>query len=123
MQAALDFTQTADMTAAHARADVAIERATVRAEKASPEWTSKAADMLRVAACILHSKGVQKFTVEHLRELAADALPSPPDLRAWGGATRRATGMGYLKRMPGEFAPAESSNGSVKQLYAKGGAA
>jgi hypothetical protein len=123
MQAALDFTKAPDIAAAQARADVGIERAAVRADKASPDWTIKAADMLRVAACILHSKGIQTFTVEQLRELVSDALPPPPDLRAWGGATRRATGMGFIKRIPGMFAAATSSNMAPKPVYAKGASA
>lgn len=119
MQAALDFTRP-DMTAANARADVGVQRATLRAEKATPEWSHKAADLLRVGACILHAKGVQKFTIEQLRTLVDGALPKPPDGRAWGGATRGATARGFIVRLKGEYAPAESSNGSPKPMYSKG---
>ena len=118
-QTALDFSRP-DMTVAHARADVGIERAVVRAEKVSPDWTQKAADMLRIGACVLSGKGVQKFTIEQLRTLVDGALPKPPDGRAWGGATRRATSLGFIVRLKGEYAPAESSNGSPKPMYAKG---
>jgi hypothetical protein len=106
--------------AAAARADAGIERAARKADRASPEWVDKAAEMLRIGACILGAQLPGEFTVEHLRALTDKALPQPPDKRAWGAATRVATSRGFIERIPGRYAAAASSNGSPKPLYRKG---
>lgn len=108
-----------NMDVAHARGDVGIERSARRAEKLSPGWIDKAAEMLRVGACILGAQQAD-FTVEELRTLVDKALPEPPDGRAWGHVTRLAVAKGYIERVPGKYRPAASSNGSPKPVYRKG---
>lgn len=106
--------------AAASRADAAIERGARRADRASPQWVEKAADLLRIGAVILEGQMVAEFTVEHLRALVDKALPEPPDKRAWGAATRVACSKAFIERIPGRYAAAASSNGSPKPLYRKG---
>lgn len=112
--------QQLSMEFAATRADLGVERSAARAERVAPGWIDKAADMLRIAACILGSRHKAEFTVEDLRELVHDALQQPPDLRAWGAATRAAVAKGFIERIPGRYAPTASSNRAPKPLYRKG---
>jgi hypothetical protein len=113
------LTQQLTMEFAAARADVGVQRSAQSAERLTPGWIDKAAEMLRVGACILaHSNA--EFTIEDLRALIDKALPQPPDLRAWGAATRQAVAKGFIERIPGRYAPAASSNRAPKPVYRKG---
>jgi hypothetical protein len=116
----LTVQHTLNFEAASARADAGIERAARKAEKVSPDWVDKAADMLRIGAVIMDGQHTAEFTIEHLRALVEKALPEPTDKRAWGAATRVATSRGFIERIPGRYAAAASSNGSQKPLYRKG---
>lgn len=117
LQSALDF------SGAAARADMGIDRASRSAERLTPQWVARATELLRVAACVLHQRGVLEFTVEALRLEVEAAVPAPPDKRAWGAATRSAVRNGWIERLPGRYCPAASSNCSPKPLYRKGRAA
>ena len=110
------------MVAARARATVGIGRAASRAERATSDWVARAADVLRMGACMLHAQGPlwAEFTVEKIRTMSGNAVPAPPDERSWGAATRVAKNRGYIEPIPGKFDPAASSNGSPKQVYRKG---
>jgi len=55
------------------------------------------------------------FTVEVVR--TQGMIEWPPDDRAWGHATRLAVKRGWIKKVG--YAPAASSNGSPKCLWAK----
>jgi hypothetical protein len=110
------------MDLARARGDLGIERAARKAERTTPEWVAKAADLLRIAAVIEQARGplFAEFTVEQLRLMVDKALPKPTDERAWGAATRAARAAGFIEPIDGKFRPAASSNGSPKQVYRKG---
>lgn len=110
------------MVEARARATVGIDRAASRAERATSEWVTRAADVLRIGACMLHAQGPlwAEFTVEKIREMTGNAVPKPPDERSWGAATRVAKNRGYIEPIKGRFEAAASSNGSPKQVYRKG---
>lgn len=113
------LTQQAVMEFAAVRADLGVERSAAKAERLVPGWIDKAAEVMRVGACILaHTKA--EFTVEDLRNLVDKAVAEPPDLRAWGAATRAAVTKGFIERIPGRYAPAASSNRAPKPLYRKG---
>lgn len=116
------MTTTETMTVARARGDVGVERAATSAERLAPGWVDRAADVLRIGACMLDAQGTlfAEFTVERIRSMTGNAVPKPPDERAWGAATRVATSRGYIERIPGRFSAAASSNGSPKPMYRKG---
>jgi len=102
--------------AAQDAAELGIERAGEHADRCSSDWVEEAAEALGWAAT--QHRGGAGFTIEQLRQLCS-ALPEPPDLRAWGAATRRATRLGYVIKTDG-FALAASSNNSPKPLYTQG---
>lgn len=95
-------------------AEVGIDRSAGHADRVHAGWVKEAAEALRVASAVQP----QPFTVEQLRAVCG-FLPEPPDLRAWGAATRKATRLGYIVRTS-QFAPAASSNNSPKPLYVRG---
>lgn len=101
------------------RADLGVERSGAAAERLAPGWIGQAAEVMRVGACILAHRHAE-FTVEDLRALVDKAVAQPPDLRAWGAATRAAVAKGFIERIPGRYAPAASSNRAPKPLYRKG---
>ena len=111
-----------DIELARARGDVGVERSARRAEKASPEWVKKAADLLRVGSIILNAQGplFAEFTVEQVRLLVNKALPAPPDARAWCAPTPAAFCWGFIEPIKGKYRAAASSNGAPKQVYRKG---
>jgi hypothetical protein len=100
--------------AAQIAADQGISNAADSANRASPGWIGEAAEALGWAATQLPGE----FTVEQMRAIC-EALPDPPDLRAWGAATRMATRKGYIVKTE-RFATAASSNNSPKPLYRQG---
>ena len=115
-------TATESMTVARARGDLGIERSAANADRLTAGWVDQAANVLRIGACMLEAQGAlfSEFTIERIRAMTGNAVPKPPDERAWGAATRVATSRGYIERIPGKFAAAASSNGSPKPMYRKG---
>lgn len=109
-----------NLEGARARADTGIERSARKAERLAPGWVEKAAEMLRIGACILDGQLQTNFTIEELRTLVDKAIAQPPDGRAWGAATRQAVACGFIERVPGAFRAAASSNGAPKPCYRKG---
>lgn len=87
-----------------------------RNERENPEWESKALEALRQFA--KWQGGF--FTMEQARAVIAWEVPAPTDRRAWGPLTQLAIREGVIKKAPGMYAPAASSNGAPKQMYAKG---
>ena len=107
---------TIDHAAAQDAAENGIERSAAHANNEFACWVDEATEALGWAAQQF-SKG-SEFTIEQLRQLTVD-LQAPPDLRAWGAATRAATRLGYIVKTEG-FALAASSNNSPKPLYVAG---
>jgi hypothetical protein len=91
------------------RAQTGSRRAGERADRASDGWTEKAATYLGIYSGF----GRKPFLIE---EAAAKYPHTPPDGRAWGAATRLASRRGWIRRVG--YAPAASSNGSPKCLWA-----
>ena len=108
------------MAIAKASANVGIQRASDRAERTEPGWVDRAAEAVRdyVRLHVARSDEPSEFTIERVREFMA-SVPPAPDGRAWGAVTRRALKLGYIVATDG-YAPAASSNGSPKRLYARG---
>ena len=101
----------ADLFAARERGKTGSRRASERADRASEGWTERAAQRIRQhASCV----DVDRFLIE---EVAYGYPWAPPDPRAWGHATRLAVRRGWIKQVG--YAPAASSNGSPKCLWAK----
>ena len=97
-----------------ARRDAGMAAAQAHAEADLPGWTESAAAFL--AAYALSVGGT--FLVEQCRDASIGRLPAPDNLKAWGPATTYAIRKGWIKRVG--WAPACSSNGSVKGLYIAG---
>lgn len=104
-----------DLRAARSRADAGIQQAADATERRHDGWQDLAVEALRQFA----RKQFEPFTVEAARVQIASALPAPKSLKSWGAVTRRAMADGYLVHT-GRYAPAASSNGSPKALYAAG---
>jgi hypothetical protein len=100
-----------DLFAARERGKVGSRRAGERADRASDGWTEKAANWIRVYAD--YSIHGESFLIE---EASSHFGTPPPDPRAWGHATRLAVKRGWIKKVG--YAPAASSNGSPKCLWA-----
>lgn len=107
--------QPLNFDAAEARGTLGAERAAAKAERKLPGWVDRTAEEVRDYARVTDCK----FTIEQARSMCAP-MPSGADARAWGHVTRRAVVLGYIERVPGEFAAAASSNGSPKPLYRRG---
>ena len=101
----------ADLFAARERGKTGSRRASERADRAVDGWTEMAAQEIREYA----QTTPQPFLVETAR--LAGFGGDPPDERAWGHATRLAVKRGWIKKVG--YAPAASSNGSPKCLWAK----
>lgn len=57
------------------------------------------------------------WTMEECRSFCHEqGLREPPDMRAWGSVTQKAIRQGIIRKT-GQYAPAASSNGSLKPLY------
>lgn len=106
----------AAMAAANARADVGSQRAADKADREAPGWCGAACEALRGFARA--QGGV--FTIELARLALRHQVPDPRDGRAWGVVTRMAQRNGFIERVPGQYFPAASSNGSPKPVYRKG---
>jgi hypothetical protein len=94
------------------RADLGIERAAGKAERALGfDWVTLAAEFLSWFASDV-ARG-EPFKIEDARLVAAGrGLGIPANGRAWGAAVRRAVAQGFIVR--GQPAPAHSSNGALK---------
>ena len=101
-----------DLFAARERGKTGSRRASERADRASEGWTERAAVKIREYAEFIDDS----FPIELVRLTWASPGP-PPDERAWGHATRLAVKRGWIKKVG--YAPAASSNGSPKCLWAK----
>jgi len=108
-----------DYESAKIAANIGITRSAEHADAVHDGWVYDAVESLR-AAIALFPRGAD-FTIEQVRQKITD-LPDPPDLRAWGAVTRRATKLGYVVKT-GKFRNATSSNNSPKPLYVHGGEA
>ena len=79
-----------------------------RARLSDPGWPERA-----LAAMLEAGRRLGRFTVEDARQLAG--VEAPTDQRAWGAVVNRASRRGLIRRVG--FAPARSSNGSVKPVW------
>ena len=79
-----------------------------RARLVSPDWPERALEAMLEAG-----RRLGRFTVEDARELAG--VEAPTDQRAWGAVVNWASRRGLIRRVG--FAPARSSNGSVKPVW------
>lgn len=95
---------------AEAKAEDGIQRAGDHADAEEPGWTDIAAEEIRDYA---RSTG-EPFLIEDV--VAISRAGPPPDGRAWGAATRKASRAGWIVRIG--YAPANSSNRSPKCLWA-----
>ena len=107
-----------DYQSAKVAAEVGISRSANHADAVHGGWVDDAVESLRTAIA-LFPRG-SDFTIEQIRQKITN-LPEPPDLRAWGAVTRRATKLGYVVKTD-KFRTAISSNNSPKPLYVHGDA-
>lgn len=96
--------------AARARREVGIDRAIGAADRIDGTWRAQA-----LAALLAHAREHATFLIEDVRE-AGPALPAGADGRAWGAIAQDARRLGLIARAG--YAPANSSNGSPKCLWA-----
>lgn len=103
-----------DFTAAKARRDSGMSSSLTHADDVEAGWSDHAYGLLvRYAGEQSHP-----FTIEGFRWWAAShGLADPPDSRAFGGVTQRAIRRSVIVRVG--YAPAASSNGSPKPIYAR----
>lgn len=104
-----------DFQQAEEAAQIGIRNSASSAQRAHDGWVEEAAEALGWAASACASA---QFTIEALRAMCWQ-LSSPPDLRAWGAATKRAIKLGYVVKT-NMVAVASSSNNSPKPVYVKG---
>lgn len=102
----------------HAAGDIGLRRAIEATERRVPGWTELAVEAVKVY--VATTAPGEKFTLEALRLKVEAGLPTPNDLRSWGHVPRMCLKRGILERKKGEYAPAESSNGSPKPVYRRG---
>lgn len=103
-----------DFEAARARRDAGMASALDHAEDESPGWADRAFDLLVQYA----TEQAHPFTIEAFRWWAeAGGFEHPPESRAYGPITQKAIRRGVIARIG--YAPAASSNGSPKPLYAR----
>jgi len=107
--------QQPDLFAARERGKTGSRRASERADRASEGWTERAAEEIKRCAELFDRELIDgAFLIE---TIAMHWNNPPPDPRAWGHATRLAAKRGWIKKVG--YAPAASSNGSPKCLWAK----
>lgn len=99
-----------------AKAESGIKRAADKAERLDEGWIALAAEDLRR---FFSSRSGEHATIDKARRHCRP-VPDGADGRAWGCVTRRAERLGYIERVPGMYAPANSSNGSPKPVYQGG---
>lgn len=103
-------------TEAQVAAQVGIERAADKAERIEPHWVTEAAEDVKA---YFESHPEVHCTIELVRRFCRPQ-PDGADARAWGAVTQRALRLNYIERVPGQYAPANSSNGSPKPVYRRG---
>lgn len=102
-----------DFTRAMERADLAIERGRVKANKVCPEWTGQALAHVIAFAIENHHRA---FLIEEVRPYAhKKGLPLPTDNRHWGAVTRAAGASRRLMKVG--TGKAATSHGSEKHLW------
>jgi hypothetical protein len=94
---------------ARERGQTGARRASERADRHVDGWTERAARYLGTYASLGDPFLIEQATAKYPH--------TPPDGRAWGAATRMAARRGWIRRVG--YAPAASSNGSPKCLWAK----
>ncbi len=71
-----------------------IERAVNHANEVTPNWSDRAASLLKEFISVCHTP----FMAENFREYAEkQGLEEPPSKRAFGGVITRAKSMGWIK--------------------------
>lgn len=96
------------------RAEQGIRSSAEHAEEEVPGWGER---VLIFIGWYARSRERTGFTMDECRQACYSiGLPSPPDERAWGSATRKAIQQEIIHRT-GHYAPVASSNGSPKPLY------
>lgn len=78
-----------------------------------PEWAATALCALQVYA----AQSTQPFTIEQARTRLDGTVPAPKDGRARGAVTHLALRRNLIRKT-GQYAPALSSHGAPKALYA-----
>jgi hypothetical protein len=102
-----------DYINASERRDLGIETAHANAEDKTPGWTDRA---LAYVVRFLEGRGDRTFLTEDVRAFAESCgLAYPPDGRAWGAVTQKASRRGIIDKVG--YAPAKSSNLSPKVLW------
>lgn len=117
----IDTSRKAARAAALKHAKALGERmATLAAEKVDylhAEWCKEALEKLREFA---KRVAPVPFCIETARLVINHPVPPQGDARAWGRVTQVALKQGYIRRLPGRFDRAASSNGAMKCMYAAG---
>jgi hypothetical protein len=81
------------------------------ADSNGPGWTEVALNALDHYA----QMATKPFTIEEAREWIGDLVPPPKDERAWGAVASMAVRHNHIRAVG--YAPARSSNGSIKRTY------
>jgi hypothetical protein len=108
--------EAAPIVRASQRAAAGMDRVRDAVESESPGWMDAALDAVRRFASTQHGL----FTAEQMRSVIQAELPPTTRLRVWGPVTKAAVAAGFIEPVRGMFAPAASSNGSVRQMYRRG---
>ena len=106
----------APIVRASQRATAGMERVRDAVEAECPGWMDVALDAVRRFAAV---QSVELFTAEAMRSVIGAELPPTTRLRVWGPLVKKAIAAGYIAPT-GKYAPAASSNGSVRQMYRRG---
>ena len=96
-QLAMDFTAPPPRSARSGRdlGHAAADSAARHADRESKDWSDRALEILRVY-CLTHPD----VMAEDVRQVAAaQDLPKPPELRAWGAVMLRGKAVGYIKHV------------------------
>lgn len=102
-----------DFDAALAARDLGMQRSVDRANKAESEWSGQALGLLTAYAA---RRFPEPFLIEQARAWAESVgLPPPPDARAWGAVTKRASVKHRIEKAGA--GAAASSNCSLKPLW------
>lgn len=100
-----------------ARRDQGIASSLNHAEQDVPGWGEQVLAYVKRFAGFMACEMGDAWTMEDCRCWSHNlGLPAPEELRSWGAVTQKAIRQGIIKPT-GQYAPAASSNGSVKMLY------
>ncbi len=101
-----------DFDAALEARDLGMQRSVDHANKVESEWSGQALGLLVAFAKYI----ARPFLIEEARTYAeANGLPQPPDARAWGAVTKRASVKRRIEKCGA--GAAASSNCSLKPLW------